>query len=72
MLRLRREVLLRWRCDRQEQQAKPADSVGRVRTYGRKSSRLSVPAATAPVGVVLLLGGVVEVCRHRPAPALVW
>jgi hypothetical protein len=32
----------------------------------------SVPAATTHVGIVTLLGGVVEVCRHFHAPALGW
>jgi hypothetical protein len=31
-----------------------------------------VPAVMALVGVIILLEGVVEVCRHFPAPALVW
>jgi hypothetical protein len=31
-----------------------------------------VPAVMEPVGVIILLEGIIEVCRHFPAPALVW
>ncbi|KAK1642082.1 hypothetical protein QYE76_059887 [Lolium multiflorum] len=50
----------------------PAGSVCGVRYRTKVYPALPVPAATAPVGVVSLLGGAAEVCRHFPAPTWVW